>query len=67
MHLPALTSYLQGLRENNNKAWFVMNKPAYDILRPEFIALVSDVATSLAGRDAYLEIENRSAKPDPVV
>jgi uncharacterized protein (TIGR02453 family) len=51
MHLPALTSYLQGLRENNNKAWFVMNKPAYDILRPEFIALVSEVIAHLAKTD----------------
>jgi uncharacterized protein (TIGR02453 family) len=51
MHLPALTSYLQGLRENNNKAWFVMNKPAYDILRPEFIALVTDVINGLAKHD----------------
>ena len=51
MHLPALTSYLQGLRENNNKAWFVMNKPAYDILRPEFIALVAEVVAGLAAKD----------------
>jgi uncharacterized protein (TIGR02453 family) len=51
MHLPALTSYLQGLRENNNKAWFVMNKPAYDILRPEFIALVAEVIALLSKTD----------------
>ena len=54
MHLPALTSYLQGLRENNNKAWFVMNKPAYDILRPEFIALVGDVVARLAKHDPLI-------------
>lgn len=51
MHLPALYSYLQGLRENNNKAWFVMNKPAYDILRPEFVALVGEVVAGLARKD----------------
>ncbi len=51
MHLPALFSYLQGLRENNNKAWFVMNKPAYDILRPEFIALVGEVVAGLVRHD----------------
>lgn len=51
MHLPALISYLQGLRENNNKAWFVMNKPAYDILRAEFIALVSEVIAALSKSD----------------
>jgi len=54
MHLPALTSYLQGLRENNNKAWFVMNKPAYDILRPEFIALVGQVIAGLAKHDPLI-------------
>ncbi len=51
MHLPALISYLQGLRENNDKAWFVMNKPAYDILRAEFIALVSEVVAALGKSD----------------
>lgn len=54
MHLPALVSYLQGLRENNNKAWFVMNKPAYDILRPEFIALVGEVVARLAKHDPLI-------------
>ena len=54
MHLHALTSYLQGLRENNNKAWFVMNKPAYDILRAEFIVLVGDVLKGLAKHDPLL-------------
>lgn len=54
MHLPALVSYLQGLRENNNKAWFVMNKPAYDILRPEFISLVGEVVAGLAKHDPLI-------------
>lgn len=54
MHLHALTSYLQGLRENNNKAWFVMNKPAYDILRAEFIVLVGDVLKGLVKKDPLL-------------
>ena len=51
MHLSALIAYLQGLRENNNKAWFVMNKPAYDILRAEFIALVAEVIAALSKSD----------------
>jgi uncharacterized protein (TIGR02453 family) len=54
MHLPALFAYLRGLRENNNKAWFVMNKPAYDILRPEFIALVSEVIGALSKSDPHV-------------
>lgn len=51
MHLPALIAFLQGLRENNNKAWFVMNKPAYDILRAEFITLVAEVTAALSKSD----------------
>ena len=51
MHIAALIAYLQGLRENNDKAWFVMNKPAYDILRGEFIALVTSVIAELARTD----------------
>ena len=43
MHTRELVNYLQGLSENNNRAWFVMNKPSYDILRAEFIQLVADV------------------------
>ena len=54
MHLPALTAYLRGLRENNNKAWFVMNKPAYDILRAEFLTLVADVVQGLARHDPLI-------------
>ena len=62
MHLPALFSYLQGLRENNNKAWFVMNKPAYDILRPEFIVLVGEVIAGLAKVDPRIaEVDARKA------
>ena len=54
MHLPALVAYLQGLRENNNKGWFVMNKPAYDILRDEFLQVVTAVVAGLAKHDPLL-------------
>ena len=43
MHIPALLQFLQGLAENNNRPWFVHNKPAYDILREEFAEVVSDI------------------------
>jgi len=33
MHLPALFQFLEGLSEHNNRPWFVLHKPAYDILR----------------------------------
>ncbi|PUA16302.1 DUF2461 domain-containing protein [Glaciimonas sp. PCH181] len=40
MHVHDLKQYLAELSENNNRAWFVMNKPRYDILRIEFLELV---------------------------
>ncbi|MEB0164407.1 DUF2461 family protein, partial [Glaciimonas sp. CA11.2] len=40
MHVRDLTQFLAELSENNNRAWFVMNKPRYDILRAEFLELV---------------------------
>ena len=51
MHIAALVAYLEGVRENNNKAWFVMNKPAYDILRDEFVVLVAEVIRELGRSD----------------
>ncbi len=41
MHLPALLEFLEGLSKNNNRPWFVLHKPAYDILREEFLALTT--------------------------
>ena len=41
MHLPALIEFLDGLVQHNNRPWFVLHKPAYDILREEFMALVT--------------------------
>jgi uncharacterized protein (DUF2461 family) len=43
MHLRALVEFLTGLEQNNNRPWFIWNKPAYDVLRDEFEALVTDV------------------------
>ncbi|QRX83793.1 DUF2461 domain-containing protein [Glaciimonas sp. PAMC28666] len=40
MHVRDLKQFLAELSENNNRAWFVMNKPRYDILRAEFLELV---------------------------
>lgn len=51
MNTSALVNYLAGLHENNNKAWFVMNKPSYDILREEFVALVAEVMREVAKFD----------------
>lgn len=54
MHVPALIQFLKGLSENNNKAWFTMNRPSYDILREEFLALVTDVIAKSAAFDPAL-------------
>lgn len=43
MHLRDLTRFLAELAENNNRAWFVMNKPRYDILRAEFLEIVTEL------------------------
>ncbi|MBC7574562.1 MAG: DUF2461 domain-containing protein [Herminiimonas sp.] len=51
MHLRDLTQFLAELSENNNRAWFVMNKPRYDILREEFLALVTALIPPIAKFD----------------
>lgn len=51
MHVRDLTQYLAELSENNNRAWFVMNKPRYDILRAEFVELVAGLIRDIARFD----------------
>ncbi len=51
MHLRDLTQYLRELSENNNRAWFVMNKPRYDILRAEFLELVIELIGGISTFD----------------
>lgn len=51
MHLRDLTQYLTELGENNNRPWFIMNKPRYDILREEFEAVVTDLIAQLGKFD----------------
>ncbi len=51
MHLRDLTQFLGELSENNNRAWFVMNKPRYDILRAEFLELVTGVINDISRFD----------------
>lgn len=54
MHVPALLDFLDGLARNNNRPWFVWNKPAYDILRQEFEELVGDLAKRVGAFDRDL-------------
>jgi len=51
MHLRDLCQFLAELAENNNRAWFVMNKPRYDILRAEFLELVTQLIADIARFD----------------
>jgi uncharacterized protein (TIGR02453 family) len=51
MHLRDLTQYLAELGENNNRPWFIMNKPRYDILREEFLEVVTQLIAELAKFD----------------
>lgn len=51
MHLRDLTQFLHELEQNNNRAWFVMNKPRYDILRAEFLELVTEVLAGIVSFD----------------
>jgi len=54
MHLRALVEFLTGLEQNNNRPWFIWNKPAYDVLRDEFEALVTDVIARVTKFDKKL-------------
>ncbi|MDB5935679.1 MAG: hypothetical protein JWQ01_3023 [Massilia sp.] len=51
MHLRDLTQYLTELADNNNRPWFIMNKPRYDILREEFLEVVTALIAELARFD----------------
>lgn len=51
MHIAELSRFLFELSENNNRAWFVMNKPRYDILRAEFLEMVTRLIKELSKFD----------------
>jgi uncharacterized protein (TIGR02453 family) len=51
MHTSDLIQFLAELSENNNRAWFVMNKPRYDILRAEFLELVTQLIADISKFD----------------
>lgn len=47
MHARDLSRFLFELSESNNRAWFVMNKPRYDILRAEFLQFVTQLIDNI--------------------
>lgn len=54
MHVKALVEFLSGLEQNNNRPYFVWHKPAYDVLREEFEALVTALVARIARFDPGL-------------
>lgn len=58
MHLRDLTQFLKELSENNNRPWFIMNKPRYDILREEFLELVTGLIGELGKFDPAVKFCN---------
>lgn len=51
MHTRDLIQFLAELTDNNNRAWFVMNKPRYDLLRAEFLELVTKLIADISKFD----------------
>ncbi|WP_296002203.1 DUF2461 domain-containing protein [Rugamonas sp.] len=58
MHLRDLTQFLKELADNNNRPWFIMNKPRYDILREEFLQVVTDVIAEIGKFDPAVKFCN---------
>jgi uncharacterized protein (DUF2461 family) len=54
MHLRDLTQFLSELSENNTRPWFIMNKPRYDILREEFLTVVTELIRELTKFDRQI-------------
>jgi uncharacterized protein (DUF2461 family) len=51
MHLRDLTQFLSELKENNTRPWFIMNKPRYDILRVEFLDVLTELIKEIGRFD----------------
>ena len=58
MHLRDLKNYLTELADNNNRPWFIMNKPRYDILREEFLQVVTELIAELGKFDPQVKFSN---------
>lgn len=58
MHLRDLSQFLRELEANNNRAWFVMNRPRYDILREEFLHTVSELLQQIGRFDPLIRTCN---------
>lgn len=45
---PATLKFLNSLKKNNNKPWFDENRKQYDVVRAEFMEMVSDIIKHIA-------------------
>ncbi len=54
LSLPALLQFLKELSENNNRPWFLHNKPHYDLLREEFTELVATIIQRISQFDKLI-------------
>lgn len=55
MHIQELSRFLFELSENNNRPWFIMNKPRYDILRVEFLEFVTQLIAEISQFDPEIK------------
>lgn len=51
MHLRDLTQFLTEIKESNTRPWFIMNKPRYDILRSEFLEVLTELIKEIGKFD----------------
>jgi uncharacterized protein (TIGR02453 family) len=51
MHVPDLIGFLGDLQRNNNRAFFALSRPRYDILRAEFLELVTTLIREIGKFD----------------
>jgi uncharacterized protein (TIGR02453 family) len=56
MDFPALVAFLGALSGNNNKPWFEANRPTYEHLRGQWIALVGQVIDGVSRFDPSVGI-----------
>lgn len=55
MNVPALTTFLHELEQNNAKPWFDTHRPEYEALRRDFAALVERVIQRVAEFDGQIQ------------
>lgn len=52
--MKSILPFLKKLKQNNNKAWFDANRPAYEAAKKEWVAFVEVIIAALAKKDPTL-------------